>query len=86
MVLAAGASVALPSNEDVLAFLKSAEGGKAVEQPLIGSNKLETREAAGALFFETQRVPSAPNMWPTSCVSSKRRGARNRLSSCGIRI
>jgi hypothetical protein len=55
----AGASAALPSEADVLGFLKAAEGGKAVEQPLIGANKLETREAAGALFFET-RVPSAP--------------------------
>jgi ARG and Rhodanese-Phosphatase-superfamily-associated Protein domain len=55
----AGASAAPPSEADVLAFLKAAEGGKAVEQPLIGANKLETREAAGALFFET-RVPSAP--------------------------
>jgi hypothetical protein len=57
----AGAAAPLPSEADVLAFLKSAEAGKAVEQPLIGSNKLETREAAGALFFETQRVPSAPS-------------------------
>lgn len=57
----AGASAAVPSEADVLAFLKSAEAGKAVEQPLIGSNKLETREAAGALFFETQRVPAAPS-------------------------
>jgi hypothetical protein len=57
----AGASAALPSDADVLAFLKAAEGGMAVEQPLIGANKLETREAAGALFFETQRAPSAPS-------------------------
>ena len=51
----------LPSEADVLAFLKSAEAGKGVEQPLIGGNKLETREAAGALYFETLRVPSAPS-------------------------
>ena len=57
----AGASAAPPSEADVLAFLKAAEGGKAVEQPLIGANKLETREATGALFFET-RVPSAPGL------------------------
>jgi hypothetical protein len=57
----AGASAALPSNDNVLAFLRSAEAGKAVEQPLVGSNKLETREASGALFFETQHVPSAPS-------------------------
>jgi len=57
----AGASTALPSNEDVLAFLKSAEAGKAVEQPLIAGNRLETREAVGALFFETEHVPSAPS-------------------------
>ena len=56
-----GASAALPSNEDVLAFLKSAEAGKAVQQPLVGGNKLETRDAAGALFFETERVPAAPS-------------------------
>src|SRR4029077_16899585 len=37
----AGASAVLPSEADVLAFLKAAEGGKAVEQPLIGANKLE---------------------------------------------
>jgi len=57
---AGGKTAALPSEADVLAFLKSAEAGKGVEQPLIGGNKLETREAAGALFFET-RVPSAPS-------------------------
>ena len=34
--------------------------GKAVEQPLTKAIKLETREAAGALFFESRRVPSAP--------------------------
>jgi hypothetical protein len=57
---AAAKSATLPSEADVLAFLKSAEAGKGVEQPLIGGNKLETREATGALFFET-RVPSAPS-------------------------
>ncbi|MBV8825278.1 MAG: hypothetical protein JO220_09870 [Hyphomicrobiales bacterium] len=57
----AAAAAAAPSEADVLAFLNSAEAGKAVEQPLVGRNKLETREAAGALFFETQRVPSAPS-------------------------
>ena len=57
---AAAKSATVPSEADVLAFLKSAEAGKGVEQPLIGGNKLETREAAGALFFET-RVPSAPS-------------------------
>jgi hypothetical protein len=57
---AAGKAATLPSEAEVLAFLKSAEAGKGVEQPLIGGNKLETREAAGALFFET-RVPSAPS-------------------------
>jgi hypothetical protein len=57
---AGGKSATLPSEADVLAFLKSAEAGKGVEQPLIGGNKLETREATGALFFET-RVPSAPS-------------------------
>src|SRR5215831_17480561 len=46
---AAGKSATLPSDADVLAFLKSAEAGRGVEQPLIGGNKLETREAAGAL-------------------------------------
>jgi len=57
---ATGKAATLPSEADVLVFLKSAEAGKGVEQPLIGGNKLETREAAGALFFET-RVPSAPS-------------------------
>jgi len=57
---AAAKSATLPSEADVLAFLKSAEAGKGIEQPLIGGNKLETREATGALFFET-RVPSAPS-------------------------
>src|SRR5262249_52795878 len=56
----AASNPALPSSEDVLTFLKSAEAGKAVEQPLVGANKLESREAAGTLFFETQRVPAAP--------------------------
>jgi hypothetical protein len=54
-------NAAVPSTDDVLAFLKTAEAGKAAEQPLIGANKLETREAAGALFFETRRVPAAPS-------------------------
>jgi hypothetical protein len=57
---AGGKAAALPSEADVLAFLKSAEAGKGIEQPLIGGNKLETREATRALFFET-RVPSAPS-------------------------
>jgi hypothetical protein len=57
---AGGKAATLPSEADVIAFLKSAEAGKGIEQPLIGGNKLETREAAGALFFET-RVPSAPS-------------------------
>jgi ARG and Rhodanese-Phosphatase-superfamily-associated Protein domain len=54
------AGAAPPSDADVLAFLKAAEAGKAVEQPLTKAIKLETREAAGALFFESRRVPSAP--------------------------
>jgi hypothetical protein len=57
----AAANAALPSSDDVLAFLKTAEAGKAVEQPLVGANKLESREAANALFFETRRAPSAPS-------------------------
>jgi hypothetical protein len=56
----AAAGAAPPSNADVLTFLKAAEAGKAVEQPLTKAIKLETREAAGALFFESRRVPSAP--------------------------
>jgi ARG/rhodanese/phosphatase superfamily protein len=54
------AGAAPPSNADVLTFLKTAEAGKAVEQPLTKAIKLETREAAGALFFESRRVPPAP--------------------------
>src|SRR5205807_1487743 len=54
------AGAAPPSNDEVLAFLKAAEAGKAVEQPLTNAVKLETREAAGALFFESRRVPAAP--------------------------
>jgi hypothetical protein len=56
----AAAGAAPPPNADVLAFLKAAEAGKAVEQPLTKAIKLETREASGALFFESRRVPSAP--------------------------
>jgi hypothetical protein len=56
----AAAGAAPPSNADVLAFLKAAEAGKAVEQPLTNAVKLETREAAGALFFESRRMPAAP--------------------------
>jgi hypothetical protein len=56
----AAARAAPPSNADVLAFLKTAEAGKAVEQPLTKAIKLETREAAGALFFESRRLPAAP--------------------------
>ncbi|HML12554.1 MAG TPA: DUF6569 family protein [Xanthobacteraceae bacterium] len=58
---APGAPAAMPSSADVLAFLKAAEAGKAVERPLTRTIKLETREAAGALFFETRRVPAAPS-------------------------
>jgi hypothetical protein len=54
------AGAAPPASADVLAFLKAAEAGKAAEQPLIGANKLETREAAGVLYFETRRVPAKP--------------------------
>lgn len=58
----AGAPAALPSSADVLAFLKAAEEGKAVERPLTPAINLETREGAGALFFETQRLsPAAPS-------------------------
>jgi hypothetical protein len=57
---APAANAAAPSSDDVLAFLKTAEAGKATDQPLTHGIKLETREAAGALFFETRRVPSAP--------------------------
>jgi hypothetical protein len=57
---AAASDAALPSSTDVLTFLKAAEGGHAVDQPLTRTMKLETREAAGALFFEAQRVPAAP--------------------------
>jgi hypothetical protein len=56
----AASDAALPSPADVLTFLKSAEAGPAVDQPLTGTMKLETREAAGALFFQAQRVPAAP--------------------------
>lgn len=55
-----GAPAALPSSDEVLAFLKRAEEGNAVEAPLTGALKLETREAAGVLFFETRRVPAKP--------------------------
>jgi len=55
------AGAAPPSNADVLAFLKAAEAGKAAEQPLTKAIKLETREAAGALFFESRRVPASPS-------------------------
>jgi hypothetical protein len=58
----AASNAALPSTADVLAFLKSAEAGKTTEQPLTRAMKLETREAAGALFFETQRVPASPSV------------------------
>jgi hypothetical protein len=54
------AGAAPPASAEVLAFLKAAEAGKAVEQPLIGANKLETREATGVLFFETRRAPAKP--------------------------
>jgi hypothetical protein len=57
---AAAPDTALPSTADVLAFLKAAEEGKRTVQPLTQAMKLETREAAGALFFETRRVPAAP--------------------------
>ena len=57
----AAAGAAPPSNADVLAFLKAAEAGKAVEQPLTNAVKLETREAAGALFFESRRAPASPS-------------------------
>ena len=56
----AAAGAAPPANPDVLAFLKAAEAGKAAEQPLTNAIKLETREAAGALFFESRRAPAAP--------------------------
>jgi len=56
----AAAGAAPPSSADVLTFLKAAEAGKAVEQPLTKAIKLETREAAGALFFESRRAPAAP--------------------------
>src|SRR5262249_48497586 len=58
---AAATNAALPSSDDILAFLKTAEAGKAVQQPAVGGNKLESREAANALFFETRRAPSAPS-------------------------
>jgi hypothetical protein len=54
------AAAALPSTDDVLAFLKTAEEGKASERALMQNVKLETREADNALFFETRRNPSAP--------------------------
>jgi hypothetical protein len=57
----AAAGAAPPSNADVLAFLMAAEAGKAVEQPLMKAIKLETREASGALFFESRRIPSSPS-------------------------
>ena len=60
----AAVGAAPPSNADVLAFLKAAEAGKAVEQPLTNAVKLETREAAGALFFESRRAPAAPGAEP----------------------
>jgi hypothetical protein len=56
------AGAAPPSSVDVLTFLKAAEAGKAVEQPLTRAIKLETREAAGVLFFETRRVPAKPGV------------------------
>jgi len=56
----AAAGAAPLSNDEVLAFLKAAEAGKAVEQPLTNAVNIETREAAGALFFESRRVPAAP--------------------------
>lgn len=56
-----GAADALPSTADVLAFLKAAEDGKASERPLGPDQKLKTREAERALFFETSRLPAAPS-------------------------
>jgi hypothetical protein len=50
----------LPSTADVLAFLKTAEEGKASERSLMQNVKLETREAEHALFFETRSTPAAP--------------------------
>jgi hypothetical protein len=57
----AAAGAAPPANADVLAFLKAAEAGKEAETPLTKTIKLETREAAGALFFESRRVPASPS-------------------------
>ena len=51
---------ALPSTADVVAFLETAERGKASEKPLNHDVKLETREADQSLFFETRRVPASP--------------------------
>jgi hypothetical protein len=56
----AAAGAAPPSSAEVLVFLKAAEAGKAAEQPLTNAVKLETREAAGALFFESRRAPASP--------------------------
>lgn len=56
----AAAGAAPPSPAEVLAFLKAAEAGQAVEQPLTKAIKLETREAAGVLFFESRRVSAKP--------------------------
>jgi len=50
----------LPSNAEVLIFLKTAEAGKADNKPLTHTMALETREAAGTLFFEARRILSAP--------------------------
>ena len=63
----AAAGAAPLSNDEVLAFLKAAEAGKAVEQPLTPTIKLETREAASGLFFESRSVPAAPGA-PAACV------------------
>ena len=57
----AASAAALPSTADVLAFLKTAEAGKAANQPLTGTMNLETREAAGTLFFESRRMPASPS-------------------------
>jgi len=54
------AEPALPSTEQVLAFLDHAEHGKAQEKALNSTVRLETREADQSLYFETRRAPNAP--------------------------
>jgi hypothetical protein len=50
-----GGTSALPTTEAVLAFLDAAEAGTATQKDLNRTVRLETREAAGTLYFATQR-------------------------------